>query len=185
MEHLFVRLCREKQRDSRFALRRIFLDALICRNAKMTCSQPLLDLFLADDQVSQFRLTSTYFPMLFLLSRCFRVFASRADQRRFEQLTAWMHSRIFPAQSDLNAEQIDLVLLEYYSHKTSHFKSNTTAFSFNPSLKELARRQFMTTISSAASRASNNEEVSSFINRVNDSLKLFLFYVLDLSNIFN
>lgn len=51
MEHLFVRMVREKQRESRFALRRLFLDALVNKDARMTCSRTLLDLFLNEDQV--------------------------------------------------------------------------------------------------------------------------------------
>lgn len=200
LEHLFCRMCRERQRDSRFALRRVFLEALIMRNAKMTCSRALLELFLSDDQVHQFRLSSTYFPMLFLLSKCFRLFLTEQDQRRFEQLTAWMHSRTFtspPSQKAntitttpttstpaLSTDQIDLIFLEYFSHRTSHFKQVKTVFSFDLSLKDLARREFMKLVSLPSPKppSKSNEFL---LNKVNDSLRTFLFYVLDLNNIFN
>lgn len=188
MEHLFVRLCRERQRDTRFALRRLFLDAVVNRDARMTCSQPLLELFLSDDKVHQYRLSSTYFPMLFLLAKSFRVFASASDHDRFVQLTKWMHSRIFPTSKELDHDQIDTVLLEYYSHKASHFKRIKTEFSFDLSLKELARRQFMKSLCLPIDSDSSkivSKEADIFLNRVNDSFRVFIFYILDLANIFN
>lgn len=181
MEQVFCRLCREKQRDSRFALRRLFLEAIILKNAKMTCTRALVSLFLSDDQVFQYRLTSQFFPMLFFLSKAFRLFTSELDEQRFGELVTWMHSRIFPPTNlELSRDHIDNVLMEYYGHSRSYFKQAKVQFKSEMSLKELARRQFMRSSSSILSTTNNAD----FLNKINDSFRLFLFFMQELNNIF-
>lgn len=179
LEILFCRLVKCNNRDQELRLRRLFMEAVVLKNAKMTCSTNLLSLFVTNNQFIKKRLLNVYFPCLFYLSNSFHLFQSNVHRDRFQMLVSWVFKCLFKNQHKCGEDKhkIDLILFEYYSMKSNNFSVRKIDFNFDFSLKDLARNAFMKVYLDHANKFK-------FIDLINDSNRRFLFYFKEIKNLF-
>lgn len=175
LEIIFCRMVNCKDSDREQKLRRIFFEAVILKNAKMTCSFNLLDLFTTNNEYIKRNLFNVYFPCLYFLNKSFGLFQYRSHFSRFNQLTSWYVKKYLLSQEQVNRleskslgeQQIDSILVEFY------IKNYLYIDKFDFSLKEMARSAFVKSSS------------KNFINQINDSTRQFIFYFYELKKLFS
>lgn len=186
VEILFCRMamcCNDSAKEQR--LRHLFLKAVILKNAKMTCSTNLLNLFMAGSEQVNKRLRSVYFPCLFYLSQAFLVFKTDMHKQRFNLLVNWF-ARNFLLTADhnnksyldsLNEQQIEAIIFEYYAKKSLDTKFN---FNFDFTLQELSRNSFLKLFTSSCTAT----ECVQFVDAICDSARQFIFYFNEIKSLF-
>lgn len=186
LEIIFCRLVKCTDMDKELRLRLLFFEAIILKNAKMTCSTNLLNLFVTNSQHVQKRLLNIYFPCLFYLINTFLQFKTELHKERFQLLLDWfVKNCLFADESNeirlyvqtLNAQQLEMIIFEFYSKKMLKQKFN---FNFDFTLQELARNSFMKVFVNDRNGTDYN-----FVNLICDSARYFIFYFNELRSLFN
>jgi hypothetical protein len=183
LEILFCRLVRCTNKEQELRLKRLFFESILLKNAKLTCSTNMLNLFLTNNQDIKHRLINKYFPCLFYLSNSFALFQTNLHQKRFTMLTNWLAKQLFFSKSaiyasnlstmfqfdTLSKQQIEMILFEYYKKRCllkANQQINLSPFEF--SLKELARISFLKVY------LKHDKTYLDFINEINESTRQFI-----------
>jgi len=184
LEILFCRMVKCQDHEKELRLRLLFFEAIILKNAKMTCSTNLLNLFVTNSQYVNKRLLNIYFPCLFYLTNTFLQFKNQYHKQRFQILLNWfVKTCLFDELTDvmasylnnLNDKQTELILFEYYSKKILNRKFS---LNFDFTLQELARNAFMKLYSSRA-----NGPNFEFLDAICDSARHFIFYFNEIKSL--
>jgi hypothetical protein len=166
LEIIFCRMVRCRQADCVAKLERLFFEAVVLKESKMTCSFNLLNLFVTESEFVRDRFCVKYFPMLFYLNRSFRLFQA-VHLERFNQLVGWfIKSRLFNVKCPMSYQQKDLVMLGL-------FKKNRNMSDFT--LKEMARSSCYDIVDSQSSW-----EV---IDQFSDSYRHFIFFFNEIKRV--
>jgi hypothetical protein len=190
MEILLCRSIKCANVEQEQRLRRLFIETIVLKNAKMTCTTNLLYLFLTTNKYIRKRLLHFYFPCLFYLSNSFNLFINETHKKRFNMLFKWFLSNVLLVEeqhhsqacsllaersSILNNQQIDLLVYEHYATRFNNLAARHSL----TSLKELARNSFMKVFSTETalqnSTGSYYTHSLDVVNLVNESLRQFLF----------
>ena len=179
-------MVRSEEYEKELRLRRLFFEAVVIKDAKMTCSTNLLNLFMNKNEMVQKKLLNVYFPVLFYLSNSFPLFINEFHYQRFKILCNWFaKNRILTDEEtklpsiftlDLSPQQIDSFIFEFYSFKSTNDDKFT--INFDQSLKEMSRNTFMKIFT----RQNGNN--FRFINSVSDSAREFIFYFNEIKSLF-
>lgn len=165
LEIVFCRMVRCRQMDRVAKLERLLFEAVVLKNAKMTCSFNLLNLFVTQDDFVRGRFFEKYFPILFYLNRSFRIFPE-SHLVRFNALVDWFVQNHCSHKCAINSAQIDLVVLGLCQGRQSPRDF---------SLKEMAR--------SSCLNNSNSQGYERIIDRFNDSTRHFIFYINEMKKL--
>ena len=101
LEILFCRLVRCTNQEQELRLKRLFFESILLKNAKLTCSTNMLNLFLTNNQEIKQKLINKYFPCLFYMSNSFSLFQSDLHEKRFTMLTNWLTKQLFFTKSTI------------------------------------------------------------------------------------
>ena len=190
MEIIFCRLVRCNNLEQELRLRRLFIELIVLKNAKMTCSANLINLFVSNSQHVKQKLLDIYFPCLFYLSNSFNLFLTRQDEFKFRALVNWFvryclfgeHLDLMPSfgsssilVSSLTQKQIDLIIFEFYANKSIKKKFS---FNFDLSLKELSRNSFMKVY------LNFSQTYADILNAISDPVRQFIFYFNEIRSLF-
>jgi hypothetical protein len=182
LEIIFCRLVRCNNQEQELRLRRLFFEAIILNNAKMTCSTNLLNLFLSNNHFVKQKLIEKYFPCLFYLSKSFNLFKNETHMKRFRMLVEWFAKNILCIhEENLSEPKIDLILHEFCANKhkfKSQLNESSSRLKFDLRLKELARNTF------AEVYLTNSASYNTFLNAINDSLRKFILYFNEIKSLF-
>lgn len=165
LEIVFCRMVRCRQMDRVAKLERLLFEAVVLKNAKMTCSFNLLNLFVTEDNFVRERFYVKYFSILFYLNRSFRIFPE-SHLKRFNALVDWFLKSHFSYKCAKNSAQVDLAILGLCQESQSPRDF---------SLKELAR--------SSCLNNSYSQGYERIIDRFNDSTRHFIFFVNEMKKI--
>ena len=170
LEILFCRMVRCKIEEQERRLRFIFFEAVILKNAKMTCSTNLLEVFASNNQEVQAKLLHVYFPCLYYMQNVLLSFQSTAHASRFRLLANWfVRKRIGTSNQHLNAlneQQLEVLVIEFYGGNEN--------MSIDFSLKKLARQSFMSLYRSSE---------FGFVDRISEAARQFLFYLSEIKQL--
>jgi hypothetical protein len=197
VEIIFCRLVRCSNLEQELRLRRLFIELIVLKNAKMTCSANLINLFVSNSQHVKQKLLDVYFPCLFYLSNSFNLFLTRQDEIKFRVLVNWFvryclfgeHLDLMPSfvsssrlntsspilVSSLTHKQIDLIIFEFYANKSIKKKFS---FNFDLSLKELSRNSFMKVY------LNFSQTYADILNAISDPVRQFIFYFNEIKGLF-
>ena len=170
LEILFCRMVRCRNGEQERRLRFLFFEAVVLKNAKMTCSTNLLDVFASNNQEVQTRLLHVYFPCLYFMQNALLSFQSSVHAGRFKLLADWFVRKRIEAPNRhleaLNEQQLEVLVIEFYEGNAN--------MSIDLSLKKLARQSFMSLCRSSE---------LGFVNRISEAARQFLFYLSEIKQL--
>jgi hypothetical protein len=178
LEIIFCRLVRCNNQEQELRLRRLFFEAIILNNAKMTCSTNLLNLFLSNNHYVKQKLAEKYFPCLFYLSKTFSIFKNEMHMKRFRMLVKWFSKNFLCILDDLSDTRLDLILFELYGDRHKQLSQQGFKIDFELKLKKLARNSFVDVY------LAHPMLYSPFLNTISDSLRKFILYFNEIKSLF-